>query len=66
MNNNDQDKKLPKGFNNYDWEQVWIDDFKPQEPIKLKCTCGTSITMGKDDHIDFHSPKCDLKAIKTK
>lgn len=26
-----------------------------------KCTCGVSITMGSDDHIDFHSTWCDLK-----
>ncbi len=33
----------------------------------LKCRCGTTITMGKDDDIQFHSDFCDLKTgIKTK
>jgi hypothetical protein len=36
------------------------DSKKPTIVLTKKCTCGTAITMGKDDHLDFHSLWCDL------
>ena len=44
-----------------DWDNIpvfWTPDKK--EEVKV-CTCGVKITMGKDDHIDYHSHWCDLK-----
>jgi hypothetical protein len=36
---------------------LWEPEKKPLTPT---CTCGISITMGKDDNIQFHSDYCDL------
>jgi len=33
---------------------------KKQALSDKKCTCGASITMGKDDHHTFHSDYCPL------
>lgn len=55
------DDNLPKG-SMYDPFFGYIpDEYKAPE---VKCTCGVSITMGKDDHIDYHSSYCDLKPKK--
>lgn len=56
---------LPKGLG-FDWESDWLDlhnnsnDY-PNNLLKPKCTCGTTITLGKDDNIIFHDTSCDLK-----
>lgn len=50
---------LPWGWNSYDDTiQQWFDENTKECPIitKPKCECGTSITMGKEDHPDFHNP----------
>jgi hypothetical protein len=64
----DDKKKLPRGFNDHTWgwDSVWEDytDKELKEPVKPKCTCGVTKTMGKDDHLDYHSNYCDLKRIK--
>lgn len=33
---------------------------------KIECTCGTTITMQKDDHPMFHSDWCEVKKKWTK
>jgi len=53
-----------QGDEQYSLDGYWI-DYK-QQPVKKVCTCGTTITMGDKDHIDFHSPWCDLKEDKKK
>lgn len=36
-----------------------LQDMQPELP-KIKCTCGTSITLGaSQDHWEFHSSYCD-------
>lgn len=61
------DNKFPRGINtgmdygDSDWNNdysYWIPD---EIPLTKKCTCGTSITMGQDDHIDYHSDYCEMK-----
>lgn len=44
----------------FGWIPISWDNDKP-EP---KCTCGVTITMGKDDSIVYHSDYCDLKVKK--
>lgn len=37
-------------------EQVWVDEFAAFP--KPKCECGTTKTLGKDDHNMLHSDWC--------
>ena len=47
----------------YDYFPVYPAPNEPEKD-KPKCTCGVSITMGKDDDIKFHSEWCELKGNK--
>lgn len=44
---------------------TWIPDLIPSGislvPMVPKCECGTSITLGKDDHPMHHSSWCPIK-----
>lgn len=48
------------------WVSIWLDEAnKPEEKTwryweEPQCTCGVTITMGKDDHWHFHSDYCDV------
>jgi hypothetical protein len=37
------------------WYEDWL--LAKEKP---KCTCGATITMGKDDHWQFHSDYCEI------
>ncbi len=41
-----------------DWTRYTPAQFFKPEP---KCTCGVTITMGRDDSIVYHSDWCDVK-----
>jgi len=40
------------------WHNLWDSLRKPAE---IPCTCGTRITLGKDDNPVFHSSWCKVK-----
>jgi len=41
------------------WYKIYVDGTDPVTTV-YKCTCGASITMGKDDHPQWHSDYCPL------
>ena len=41
------------------WKTYWGQGDEPPDPPP-KCTCGVTITMGKDDHWHFHSDYCPV------
>jgi len=58
MNSSD----LPKGI-----YSVWDDTiYGVQTEMPPKCTCGWSITLGKDDIPEGHPDDCELKKYLTK
>lgn len=38
-----------------DWGWGW-----DTEAVKPKCECGSSVTLGKEDHPQFHSDYCPI------
>lgn len=41
-----------------EWDALATEALKKPEP---KCVCGSSITMGKDDHPTFHDDVCEVR-----
>lgn len=47
-------------------DHVWIDEWNKlaEEAVKIykpNCICGSTITMGKDDHPTFHDRDCEIR-----
>lgn len=74
MSKDDDQDYTDNGFSNISWSGTdYWSPFAPymtwnNEPPKavsvIKCDCGTSVAMGKDDQLDFHSSWCSLKGNK--
>lgn len=45
----------------YGTDNVWVELAGGIKQEKPKCSCGTSILLGKDDQPEFHSDYCDLQ-----
>jgi hypothetical protein len=52
------DPNLPRGYWSTPDEWGYDDDGAPIR--EHKCECGVTITMGKDDHPEYHSDYCPI------
>lgn len=74
MSKDDDQDYTDNEFSKISWSGIdYWSPFAPymtwnNEPPKavsvIKCDCGTSVAMGKDDQLDFHSSWCSLKGNK--